>query len=165
MSEHPAHFKRSENWAYIVTIIGFTVLVLSIFLVFYQIGELRQVVSSQNNIALSTMFFNDVNTGIIDALETGGPILTVHKGKYTKAQLDNYLGDFETIDSAYSEGLLSEDEFCVSFSYYVTLTSQNDEVKAYLTSSRKQDSGFFGGLSHLVNVVAKSKKLNCHKLA
>jgi hypothetical protein len=121
------------------------------------------VVSSQNNIALSTLFFNDVNTGIIDALETGGPILSIHEGKYTNAQLDNYLGDFETIDSAHSEGLLSEDEFCVSFSYYVTLTSQNPEVKAYLASNREQDTGFFGGLSDLVNVVAKSKNVNCHR--
>jgi hypothetical protein len=155
MGEHLI-LKSIEYLAYIVTIIVFPLLV-------YQIWVVQQAVSSQNNIALSTLFFNDVNTGIIDALDTGVPILTIHKGKYTKAQLDNYLGDFETIDSAYGEGLLSENEFCASFSYYVTLTSQNPEVEAYLASSRKQDTGFFGGLSDLVNVVAKSKNVNCHK--
>jgi hypothetical protein len=115
MNEHPTHFKCIEYWAYIFTIIGFPILVASMFFVFYQIGELRQVVSSQNNIALSTLFLNDVNTGIIDALEAGGPILIVHKGKYTNAQLDNYLGDFETIDSVYIEGLLSKRILCLIF--------------------------------------------------
>ena len=155
--------EKLERWAYIVTIVGFPFLVLSMVSVFYQIGELRQVVSSQNNIALSAEFFNDVNTGIIDAVENNKPILVEHKGRYTVAQLDNYLGNFETIDSAYREGLLSEDELCVSFSYYISVTSQNPEIQAYLKTSRKQDSGFFRGFSDLLGIVAKSENANCHK--
>lgn len=144
-----------ERIAYIVAIIGFPLLLLSTIGVFYQLTEIRRVAASQNNIALSTMFLRDANTGIINAIEKkDGKILE----QYTTTQLDNYLGDFETIDQVYREGLLTEDELCTSFSYYVTATTQSEEVQKYVIAN----PGFFGGLKDLEAVVKNSTNKNCH---
>jgi hypothetical protein len=128
------------------------------FLVFQQIGELKQIASSQNNIALNGEFFKSSNTGIISAIENNQPILTENGGKYTDAQLDNYLGDFDTIDQVYSEGLLTQDQLCSSFSYYVASTSENKEVQKYMIANPDFNSQF----TDLVNIVASSTDPNCH---
>ncbi len=153
--------EKLEKAAAIVTIVGFPVIVASMVFAFYQLSDLRKVASSQNNIALTAEFFDPTNTGVIDAIENNQPILVEHKGKYTDAQLDNYLGDFETIDSVYGEGLLTEDEMCISFSYYVGATSKNQEIKTYI-AGQPRGSGFFAGLAELSAIVAKSTDQNCH---
>lgn len=150
--------ERLEVATAIVTIIGFPVLLVSMIFVFYQIKELKEVASSQNNIALSVELFDPTNTGIIYDIETDRPILLANKGQYNTAQLDNYLGDFETIDDAYRGGFLSEDQLCVSFSYYISQTASNQEVREYM----RQNPDFFGGLSELNTDVAASKDTNCH---
>ena len=145
----------------VITIVGFPIIVASMAFVYYQIGELKDVASSQNNIALTANFFDPTNTGIIDAIENNKSILVENKGKYPDADLDNYLGELETIDSVYGEGLLTEDEMCVSFSYYITATAQNQEIKTYIANQPK-GSGFFTGLAELTADVAKSSDTNCH---
>ncbi len=154
------HFKTEtlERIAYIVAIVGFPLLLLSTIGVFYQLTEIKRIASSQNNIALSTMFLRDANAGIINAIKKkGGEILIEHGGQYTTTQLDNYLGDFETIDQVYREGLLTEDELCTSFSYYVTATTKNEKVQKYLIENPE----FFSGLKHLEAMVKNSTNKNC----
>jgi hypothetical protein len=121
---------------------------------------LKTIAASQNNIALNTMFFNDANTGIIDAIESNKPILKEHKGSYTDDQLDNYLGDFDTIDQVYSEKLLTEDQMCISFSYFVVTALSNPEVKNYIALPTNND--FFGGIEDLSKDVASSTDQNCN---
>ncbi len=153
--------EKMDKLTALVTIVGFPVIVASMIFGFYQLSDLRKVASSQNNIALTAEFFNLTNTGIIDAIENNRPILIEHKGKYTDAELDNYLGDFETIDGAYGESLLTEDELCTSFSYYIAATQSNQEVKAYIAGLPK-GHGFFTGLAELNAIVAKSQDADCH---
>lgn len=150
--------EKLERVSYFVTIVGFPLLVISTFVVLYQIIEVRRIASSQNNIALNAAFFNETNNGIINAIENKRPILKEHKGKYTATQLDNYLGYFETIDQAYSEELLTEAELCTSFSYYVIATSKNKEVREYM----EKNPSFFGGFPDLTSTIAKSKNSDCH---
>jgi hypothetical protein len=71
--------------------------------------------------------------------------------------LDNYLGDFETINQVYQDRLLTEDQLCVSFSYYVTITAKNAEIQKYA-----ENYDFFGGLQDLTSAVTKSTDKNCH---
>jgi hypothetical protein len=104
------------------------------------------------------MFLRDPNVAIIGAIERNAEIVKEGGGESTTTQLDSYLGDFETIDQAYSEGLLTEDEFCTSFSYYAELTAKNEKVQKYLLANPK----FFDGLKHLESVVKNSKNKNCH---
>jgi len=150
-----------ERITYLVTIVGFPLLILSTLAAIYQIRETRHVVSSQNNIALNAMVFdNERNSGIIDAIENGNKILKENGGKFFDSQLDSYLGDYATVFQAYNEGYLSEEQLCVSFSYYVTAIFTNAEIQEYI--HRKDNAEFFGGVSELNGVVKNSKNMNCH---
>jgi hypothetical protein len=49
---------------------------------------------------------------------------------------------------------------CRSFSYYVTATTKNEEVKQYMA----KNPDYFDGIKELKAVVDKSKKKSCHSL-
>jgi len=49
---------------------------------------------------------------------------------------------------------------CRSFSYYVTATLKNEEVKKYMADN----PSYFDGIKDLKTAVEKSKKKNCHSL-
>jgi hypothetical protein len=151
-----------ERIAYIVAITGFPLLLVSTILVYNQLVDVRRIAASQNNIQLSILFLRNNNIAIIKAIERNvddhkTQILRANGGSFDTTQLDNYLGDFETIDQVYREGLLTEDEMCVSFSYYVGITAKNQEIKKYLADN----ADFFGGVVDLATAVARSKDQNC----
>jgi len=139
------------QWAELITIIGFPVLIFSLY-------QLRKIARSQNNISINMMMFNDAtNVGIMDVIQKGMPILKEQeehkehegmsilkeqKGKFTSAQLDKYLGDFETLSMVYREGLLTEEQMEESFSYYIEQLGQNLEVKKYLESYPRYFLGY-----------------------
>jgi hypothetical protein len=150
-----------ERFTYLVAIVGFPLLILSTLAAFYQIREMRHIVASQNNIALNAMVFdNERNSAITDAIENGNKILKENGGKFFDSQLDSYLGDYETVFQAYNEGYLTEEQLCVSFSYYVTAIFKNPEIQEYIR--RKDNAEFFGGASELNRAIKHSKNVNCH---
>ena len=158
-----------EKWAAIVTIIGFPILIGSLIFAFKldgkistQLTELKQIATSQNNIALNTMIFNDPdNIGIISDMENNHPILVAHGGRYTSTQLDKYLGDFDTVDFAYQEGLLSQDQLCDSFSSYLEEIASSTEAQAYMSADPADYGGQFG-LRGLTQIVEHSKSSFCN---
>ena len=140
-------------------------LLISTCAVLYQFIEVRHIASSQNNILLSNLFFRNANTEIIDAIEVNAidgktQVLKEHGGEFSKTRLDNYLGDFDTIDQVYKEGLLTEVEMCRSFSYYVRATLKNDEINNYMAAN----PDYFDGIKELAAAVANSKLKTCHSL-
>jgi hypothetical protein len=154
------------RWAYAATIIGVPLLLAALLLAYCQIRDASKAARLTNFITLTNEFFNPTNTAIISTIEDGKPILIENKGRYTDAQLDNYLGEFDTIDTAYTEGLLSEEHLCISFSYYADITNKNKEITAYIKSQRRtqgrNSSPFFLGFSKVVKVVAESGLPDCH---
>jgi hypothetical protein len=162
--------EKLEKVAAIVTIIGFPVIAVSMLFGYYQLQAasdqltaISKVAGSQNNIALSGEFFGDpTNIGIINNIYNNTPILLENGGRYNDAQLDKYLGDFDTISDAYDEGLLSMPDLCDSFSYYITATMANKEITKYMALEEKQDSSFYGGLPELNTDVANSTDTDCH---
>lgn len=155
-----------ERGAYISTIIGLPLVFLALILGYFQLKEGNRAARLTNYITLTDQFFNRKNTQIISAIENAKPILSENKGAFTDEDLDNYLGDFETIYTAFQEGLLSEKQLCVSFSYYLERTEGNVEIKDYIASSRKAQrksaSPYFVGFSRLVQVARSSKLPDCH---
>jgi hypothetical protein len=142
-----------EQLAWIVTILGFPGLIVSLILasgldrrISDQLKELIRIAQSQNAIALNTMVFNDpINAGIIGAIESDEPILKEHKGNFLTFQLEKYLGDFETVASIYHEGLLTDEQLEQHFSHYIEQLSRNHEVTEYLESNPE----YFDGLRTL----------------
>lgn len=157
--------KSSDKCSRKLIYLTWGLLVLTLVLVFLTIGlmyDAKEQTSSQNNIALNSQFYISENTKIINAIENKKPILVSNKGSFTNSELDNYLNFFETINSAYSERLLSESDLCISFSYPIEITSKNQEIKKYISEQQAIDKGFFGGFVELTDIVSKSKDKNCH---
>jgi hypothetical protein len=151
-----------ERAAYVATLVGVPLLLVSLLVGYIQIHDVAKVARLQTSISLNTEFFNPANTGIISAIEHDKPILIEHGGGFDDTQLDNYLGDFELIRSAFEQNLLTEDELCTSFSYFATRAANNREVHDYIEEERKTDRGFYGGFTKIVKVVLRSKNENCH---
>src|SRR5882724_1033023 len=87
------------TWALValtIILVGLTV---------FMVKDAREQTSSQNSIALNSMFFTSTNSRIVDALENGNKILSDNAGTFTSGQLDNYLGTFDVIQSQYEKGL------------------------------------------------------------
>jgi len=89
-----------ERAAALVTVIDFPLLLASLFYAYRQDGliitsvdNLQKIARSENNIALSQLFFgNPVNLGIIEAIESKTPILKSKGGQFSSTQMDKYLG-------------------------------------------------------------------------
>jgi hypothetical protein len=146
-----------EKAAALVTVIGFPLLLVSLYYAYEQdglvittVGKLEKIARSQNNILLSQMFFGSpVNLGIIEAIESKEPILKSKGGKFSSTEMDKYLGDLETVWDVYEEKLLSEQDLCGSFSPYAQEAEANSEVQDYL----KENSDFFDGVRALFTEV------------
>jgi hypothetical protein len=155
--------RQLERAAHAATIIGVPLVLLTVLFGYFQILDSNRATRLTNFITLTTRFFNPTNTDIIDAIENWRPILTP-RGKFTEAQLDNYLADFDTIDEVYEEGLLTVPQLCM-FSYYITLTATNKEISDYIAKVRRaQTPGskpFFMGYYRIVELVGKSRLPDC----
>ncbi len=150
-----------ERAAYVVAIVGFPLLLVSTVVAIWQIRETKLIVSSQNNIALNAMIFdNDRNSAIVDTIESGDKILKENGGKFADSQLDSYLGDYEIVFQASKEGYLSEEELCVTFSYYIAAIFKDKEVIDFM--NRKNNADYFAGLYALNDKIKQSKNENCH---
>lgn len=152
-----------ERAAHAATIIGVPLVFLTVLFGYFQTVDSNRAARLTNFIALTNRFFNSTNTEIIYAEENWKPVLAP-VGKFTEAQLDNYLADFDTIDEAYEEGLLSEVQLCM-FSYYIILTATNKEISGYIAKIRRaQTPGakpFFIGYYRLVEHIGKSRLPDC----
>jgi hypothetical protein len=147
-----------------VIILTAILLILTVALVIMTgilIADGRKGISTQNNIALTSQFFNNADTKIITAIENGNPILTENRGQFLDAQLDNYLGNFDTIQDSYDNGLLSQDDLCDSFSYYIGITNQDTEVQNYIAEQQKLYPGSFTSLGYLEKIVSNSSDSSC----
>lgn len=150
--------KKLVRLTWVLVVLTITLIGMTYFLMV----AAKEQTSSQNNIALNALFFTPENMNIVNAIENSQPILTENHGQNTDIELENYLNEFDTIESSYDEGYLSQSDLCDSFSYYINATSKNTEVQNYILGQQKIDSGFFMSLSDLENIVTTSKNINCH---
>ena len=156
--------RSSDRYAKKLIILTWSLIVLTLLLIVISVMTVidsRNSASLQNNIALNSQLYSGSNLTVMEAIEIKNPILKDHGGTMSAFQLDTYLGTFEVIYSAYDRHLLSEDDLCVSFSHYVTVTMKYPEISTYLTDMRKSDSGFFQGFVNLVRVITDSKDPSC----
>jgi hypothetical protein len=154
--------RRYAKWMMLLTILSVVLVAGSVVLVAVQLRESERAVAITNDIGLSSLLFgNAANDQIIERLEQAQPVLKDHGGPISGAQLDNFLGTFDTIEDAYGDGQLTEPILCVSFSYFVVLVSGNAEIQAYIRDQRKEDDNYFRGLDELRSSVDRSKESNC----
>jgi hypothetical protein len=158
--------KSSDNYAKKLVWLTWGLVALTVLLIFltvFTIRDTHESASLQNNIALNGQFYARPNLDALFAIDYGHPILTENGGKLNKTELDTYLGAFDTIKAAYDRGLLNEDDLCISFSYYISITASNSEVKEHMEAQQKYDESFFSAFRELFEMVSKSKNAACQR--
>jgi hypothetical protein len=75
----------------------------------FQLRTLRQQNSADLTLRLGQELETGINQNLINALDADPtkPILTKSGGQFTVAQLDWYLGEYETLDDLYRSGLIT----------------------------------------------------------
>jgi hypothetical protein len=157
--------RRALIAAAFVTVVGFPLLLLSVWFAYHldlkisqQLDEIKRIAQSENGIALNTMVFNDYsNADIIRTIQNDKPLLIDNGGRYTTADLDKYLGAFNTVALVYRDGFLSDDHLCASFAFYVKEAHQNAEVQKYIIENPE----YFGGFRDLLTVMKNSNSPLC----
>jgi hypothetical protein len=77
-----------------LSIVGLPLLLLSTYLVYQQLVDVRRIAASQNNIQLTMLFLRDSNTAIVKTIEANAAdgktqILKKNGGEFSSTQLDN----------------------------------------------------------------------------
>jgi hypothetical protein len=116
-----------------------------------QIADSEKATSEQLTEDFNRDISNGTNTAIISAIDESRPIRKEKGGNFTDFQLDNYLGVYEIMDGAYANKIISKDDFCAQFEFYISGANQNQEVNNYINEQRKiyKQPGIFGGFKDL----------------
>ncbi len=85
------------------------------------------------------------------------PILKENKGKFSTDDLDDFLGDLQTLADAYELKVIDLDTTCAEFSDQVYKTLKDPEIAAYLAKVRREDDMYFRGIEDLKDAFDKSQ--------
>ena len=123
-----------------------------------QVRELRLQTAAtqlQNSADLTLRLGQELATGINQKLEDAldsdpaTPILKQKGGKFTVEQLDGYLGEYETLDDLYRNGLIACSMMYNEFSYDLENAYKNKDVLAEVAEERKDDPSIWQGFLDL----------------
>lgn len=92
---------------------------------------------------------SETNFKIITLIENNQPILIENGGKFSSAELDNYLSTLELLSNVYFNRLITDDMLYNAFDYTIIKTYQNKEITDYLKKIRQEDPMFFMGFESL----------------
>jgi hypothetical protein len=108
----------------------------------YQLRELRLQNSADLSLRLNHELDSRINLRLEDALDSdpATPILKEHGGKFTDEQLDGYLGEYETLDDLYRNGLITCRMMYNEFSYDIETAYKNRDVMAHVAEVQKEES-------------------------
>jgi len=109
----------------------------------FQLRILRLQNSADLTLRLGQELAAGVNQDLVDALDSDPttPILKRPKGggTFTVGQLDWYLGEYETLDDLYRNGLITCPMMYNEFSYDLEKAYKNKDVMAQVAKERKDD--------------------------
>ena len=98
-------------------------------------------------------FFNDRNASIIRDIDNDNRILQINGGRFTAADLDDYLGIIELISLFIDKGSLTKDTVDSMFGYYIVKTWNNQEIQNYINNLRQHENNneYYSGVEELAN--------------
>lgn len=118
---------------------------------FQAVSQIKEWNNVQEDRKFSTLFrledrlLNSTNQSIYSATEHNKPILKDNGGKFSTDDLDQYLNDLTSIESAYDRKLIDMSSAYEWFAEYFEMASQNKEVNDYLASIRKESPDYYDG--------------------
>jgi hypothetical protein len=117
----------------------------------FQLRALRLQNSADFTLRLVQELETGVNRDLVDALdsEPTTPILRKSGGRFTVERLGDYLGEYETLDDFYRDGLITCRMMYTEFSYDLEKAYQNKDVMAEVAEERKNDPTVWQGFLDL----------------
>jgi hypothetical protein len=134
--------KQALGSAWLSVALIFATVILALFTGFqgWEILGQRNDAQKVSSANLAFQFDQKLNQGIelqiSDAIEASGTPILQPKGKFSQDQLEQWLGDYDTIGELYAEGLINDRIAYDLFSYDALLAYQNPEITNYLKTMR-----------------------------
>jgi hypothetical protein len=114
-----------------------------------QLRDVRNMQSAELMLTFNEYLGSETNFKIITLIENNQPILIENGGKFSSAELDNYLSTLELLSNVYFNRLITDDMLYNAFDYTIIKTYQNKEITDYLKKIRQEDPMFFMGFESL----------------
>lgn len=130
---------RTES---IFATIQIVILVVGLYLTITQISDLRKVNAGQITLDITRDIYSDeryvTNPQIIKLIEQNKTILIRNGGKFQDQDLDNILGEWDTVARLNQVGVLPDDLVYAQFSFDMVKAYKNKEIQDYIKMIREQ---------------------------
>ena len=143
------NFVTWERFKKLSSVIQFFIIVWGVWFSAAQFRDVRNMQSAQLMLSFNKDLSSDKNSKILTAIENNQPIFKEAGGEFDSTDMDNYLSNFELLNSTYLADLMTDDMIFNTFYYSVVKTYQNQEIQNYLKTIRKEDQYFFAGFERL----------------
>lgn len=143
---------KNINWKSIekiLRIVEVVAIVGGVIFAAIQIRDLRNNQSAQLMLEFNHSLSEPTNSGLITAIENKNPIFKEAGGNFTTTDIDLYLSIYELLNNVSEAGLITDDMLYNGFAFDVVKTYQNEEIRNYLESLRKEDKNLFAGFESL----------------
>jgi hypothetical protein len=121
-------WKFVERLLKLVQTAGVVLAGVSLFVASHQLKLARLSESAALGLQLDARINAGTNFEISTAIESASKLLKKNGGKFTEGQLDDYLGQYDTLYYLYGQGLINEQMIYNLFSYDLGLAHGNREV-------------------------------------
>lgn len=127
-----------ENIIIYSTLISSLATFATVIILIWQTRISRKTAHAEFTLRLHDMFFiNNNNSKIIRCIEEKNSVLDRNRGKFSKSDLDDYLGIIELLAIYVNNGVLDKKTVEEMFGYYICLTWKNVEIQEYIADVRK----------------------------
>lgn len=140
-------------------------IIVGVIFAFIQVGDYRVRTSADLVLEFGEYLDDDPYLKISQILDTEDKTIKIFQpeGPFSVADVDRYLGTFETLGSLYRKGLITCDMFKTDFSYYVQKEYLNEEIRGYINDVDADGQKLWPNLVFIGSHFANEKNINCSK--
>jgi hypothetical protein len=128
-----------------VTIVGVIIAGLQVASQFKEWNNVQEDRKFDTLFRLENRLLDKTDQAIYTATENNTPILTSNGGKLSTDDLDQYLNDLTSVESAYDRKLIDLSSAYEWFAEHFELASQSKEINNYLIDIRKISPDYYQG--------------------
>ncbi len=152
----------SKNYKNEIINLGLVMATVALAVIAYiQLAALRLQANADFIFKFNREFFgSSTNQRIIIAIEEQKNILKKNSGEFTEYELDDYLGYYELLAWYEKIGLVDFELIDEMFGHYLSMASQNEEIKKYIDELREdlKDPRYYKPFENLANRIIKIEK-------
>jgi hypothetical protein len=132
------------NFDTTVRLLEIIILGAGLYFAITQVIDLRKVNAGQIVLDINRDIYSNTiyktNPEIIRLIERSKPILIENGGKYQYQDLDNLLGEWDTVARLNQTGVIPDDLAYAQFSFDMVKAYQNKEIMDYIKLTRQQSN-------------------------